>query len=142
MGKLREELHGLSKYWTVVYGSVLSPYFIPGRSDIDVAVVTRKRDREENLEVWHDLLGRVHPRYDVRVFELLPLQVQADILDNYIVVFGDPLELSEYFYKFRVAWKDVEKRVRDNQFESVAEKLEGIEWCRELQKRARRVAGE
>jgi hypothetical protein len=48
-------------------------------------------------------------------------------MSKYTVVFGDPLEISEYFYYYRKLWKDVEKRYLENQFTSYKEILQGIE---------------
>ncbi len=112
MKKLRQELSPLRKYGktVVLYGSLLSDDFIPGRSDIDVAVVTMKR--ENNLNVMQNILGVVNPqKYDVRVFELLPLYIKAQVIKNYVVVFGDASEVGEYFYFWRKLCRDFEKRL-------------------------------
>ena len=93
----------------VLYGSVLTGEFIPGRSDIDVAVVTMKR--RSNRALMREVLGRVNPnKYDVRVFELLPLYVKAEVIKNYAVVFGDEDEVGEYFYFWRKLCRDFERR--------------------------------
>ncbi|MEM2985143.1 MAG: hypothetical protein QXL24_07970, partial [Candidatus Jordarchaeaceae archaeon] len=54
---------------------------------------------------------------------------------NYVVVFGDPLEISEYFYYYRRLWKDVEQRYKDNQFTSYKEVLQGIKRRKMLQEK-------
>lgn len=33
-------------------------------------------------------------------------------MDKYIVLFGDKLEISEYFYHFRKLWKDSKKGMK------------------------------
>lgn len=132
MNKLREDLVGLSNYWTVLFGSSLTDDFIPGRSDIDVAVITQHRNRASNLRIWREVLGACPERYDVRVFELLPLHIQITVVRQYAVVFGDPLAISEYLYHYRRIWKDVEPRYEANQFASIAEKLRGMENRRKL----------
>jgi len=54
----------------------------------------------------------------VKVFEELPLYVQIEAIRNHVVIYGDELDLSEYFYQFRKLWKDMEHRIRENRFES------------------------
>ncbi len=109
--RIRRELLPLKSYGraVVLYGSVLTGEFIPGRSDIDVAVVTMKR--RGNRALMREVLGRVNPnKYDVRVFELLPLYVKAEVIKNYAVVFGDEGEVGEYFYFWRKLCRDFERR--------------------------------
>jgi len=53
----------------------------------------------------------------------LPLYIQIDIIKNHKVVYGNELELSEYFYQFRKLWKDMEYRIKENQFSTVREKI-------------------
>ena len=52
----------------------------------------------------------------------IPQPVKIEIINNYKVIFGNQLEISEYFYHFRKLWKDMEKRYRENQFASIKEK--------------------
>lgn len=120
---VREALQALSGGEVLVYGSYVSGHRTP-RSDIDVAVITRVRDRAENRATWRELLGRVPDVYDVRVFELLPLDVQHDIAEHHEVLFGDPVEISYYLYRrvYRV-WDDVGPRIEANQFDSLAERM-------------------
>ncbi|MCX8207851.1 MAG: hypothetical protein N3G75_08490 [Methanothrix sp.] len=37
------------------------------------------------------------PLYDIRIFEILPLRVKASVMSDYVVVYGDALDISEYF---------------------------------------------
>ena len=55
----------------------------------------------------------------------LPLYIQINIIKNFNcnVLYGDVLELSEYFYNFRKLWKDMEHRIKENTFSSVREKI-------------------
>lgn len=96
-------------------------------SDIDVAVLTYCKDKVKNMEVQWDLLGIAPLIYDIRVFELLPIYIQISIIHNYKVIFGDILEISEYFYKFRKKWDDCKHRILSNQFESYKERLKLME---------------
>lgn len=62
--------------------------------------------------------------YDILVFELFPLYMKIQVIENYKVLSGgDPLEISEYFYKYYKIWKDMEKKVKENQFSSIKEKI-------------------
>ena len=51
-------------------------------------------------------------KYDIHVFEALPLFLKASVFKNYIVVLGDAPEIGEYFYFYRKLWKDQEHRQR------------------------------
>lgn len=109
--EMKRELLPLKSYGraVVLYGSVLTEHFVPGRSDIDVAVVTMKR--KNNRSLMREVLGKVNPnKYDVRVFELLPLYIKAEVVKNYLVVYGDEGEVGEYFYFWRKLCRDFERR--------------------------------
>ncbi|NOZ82550.1 MAG: nucleotidyltransferase domain-containing protein [Euryarchaeota archaeon] len=124
LAPLKEHARGV-----VLYGSVLTEHFMPGRSDIDVALVTMKR--EGNLEVFRRVLGLVNPeRYDVRVFELLPLYLKAEVIRNYAVVFGDEGELGEYFYFWRKLCRHFELRDERASVESITEGRRRLERLR------------
>ncbi len=127
--KIREDLKALSDYEVVVFGSYVEGGF-GERSDIDVAVITRMRDQEELIKFQKELIGKFPPLYDVRVFELLPLRIKASVIENYRVLFGDPLEISEYFYFWRKMWNDVKRRVEYH--ENFREKIRAIERGRRL----------
>ena len=122
LSKLREELAFLQKYECVVYGSYVSGQRT-SRSDVDIAVITREKSARENQQIWRSLLGKAHSKYDIKVFELLPLQIQIAIADNNVVLFGDRGEISEYFYQFYKIWRDVKPRFIENQFSSFKEKI-------------------
>ncbi len=49
--------------------------------------------------------------------------IQIEIIKNHRMIYDDKLELSEYFYRFRKLWKDMEHRVKENQFKSIKEKV-------------------
>ncbi|MBS7251677.1 MAG: nucleotidyltransferase domain-containing protein [Candidatus Freyarchaeota archaeon] len=132
MEEIRSDLKALSGLWVVVYGSWPRGEATP-RSDIDVAVITRTEDKAANLKTMKNLLGKTPSGYDVRIFESFPLHIKAEVMSNYVVVFGDPLEISEYFYYYRRLWKDVEQRYKDNQFTSYKEVLQGIKRRKMLQ---------
>lgn len=131
--EIKRDLRLLEGFWVVAYGSWARGE-ATARSDIDIAVITKSNNREENLEVARCLLGKAPPCYDVKVFELLPLHLKAEVLSRYVVVFGNPLEISEYFYYYRKLWKDMERRYRENQYSSYKELIKAIERRKKLLK--------
>lgn len=127
LNKIKEDLAFCINYWTVIYGSYLTRNYIPNRSDIDIAIITKIRDKEKNILIWKEMLGKVPSSYDLRIFELFPLYIKMDIIENHKTIFGDPLSISEYFYFYRKIWKDMIPRIRNNQFKSINEKLKLME---------------
>lgn len=127
LNNIRKDLAFYNKYWTVLYGSYVTDEWIPERSDIDVAVITRLKNRQENLKIWSNFIEKKPINYDLRIFELMPLYLQIEIIKTYRVLFGDSLEISEYFYQYWKIWKDMIKRYKSNQFKSLNEKLDLIE---------------
>lgn len=87
------------------------------RSDIDVCLVNPDQG------VYKGVLSSVGGKYDVKVFEDLPLYVQINIIESHQVIYGDHLELSEYFYRYRKIWRDMKHRIEENQFHSIEEKI-------------------
>ena len=124
LDKIRKDLEFYKGYWTIFFGSVLNQNHIPERSDIDIAIITQKRDKKANILIWESILGHIPSNYDVKIFELLPLYIKIDIIKNYEVIFGDSLEISENFYYYRKIWKDMTIRITNNQFNNMQEKLE------------------
>jgi predicted nucleotidyltransferase len=121
--KIRKELHYLeNKYDVVVYGSYVEGGMRPN-SDIDIAVISYKTNVDYNINLQKELLGRFPLKYEIRIFELFPIFIQISIINNYQVVFGDPLEISEYFYSYRKKWDDCKDRILSNQFSSYSERL-------------------
>ena len=128
LDEIRKDLKFIQQlgYSAVLYGSYVRNE-ITMKSDMDVAVITKIKDKEKNMEIWWTLLGKVPQIYDIRIFELLPLYIKIEIIENHIVLFGDELELSEYFYFFRKLWKDQYYRIKENQFKSMREKIRTLE---------------
>lgn len=121
--KIKENLKFLEeKYETVVYGSYVEGGTRPD-SDIDIAVLSYKTNKEKNIKLLKELLGKFPLKYEIRIFELLPIYIQISIVKNYKIIFGDPLEISEYFYYFRKKWDDCKHRILSNQFSSYQERL-------------------
>jgi len=88
------------------------------RSDTDICLV-RPKDRDVILEVFQRLGGK----YDVKVFEELPLPVKIEVIKNHRTIIGNEVDLSYYFYRFRKEWGDVEPRIKENRFSSGAEMI-------------------
>ena len=121
--KIRENLNFLEgNYDVVVYGSYVEGGMRPN-SDIDVAILSYEKKEDKNIELQKELLGKFPLKYDIRIFELFPIYIQISIIENYKVIFGDILEISEYFYSFRKKWDDCKHRILSNQFSSYRERL-------------------
>jgi hypothetical protein len=132
LNQIKKDLKPLAKYEVVLFGSFVTGEYRRG-SDIDVAVITRKRDERENFEILKKLFSRVKPEYDLRIFELLPIKIKASIIGNYIVIFGDESEISEYFYYWRKFWNDVKHRISYHR--SYKEKLRAMEKSKQIAKK-------
>jgi len=127
LNDLKEDLERLDNFWVIVYGSYLSNHFIPQRSDIDIAIITQIQEKKENIAIRKKFIGEFAEKYDVKIFELLPLFIKMEIINNYKVLYGNPLDISEYFYHFRSIWKDMAYRIESNRFENLAEKIKLLE---------------
>ncbi len=95
----------------LLYGSVVKGEETP-RSDIDVCIVASVSGNKVELlkEVYRNL-DVFSKKYDVRIFEELPLYIQIQIIQNHEVVYTrDIYELHEYFYFFRKLWEDQASR--------------------------------
>ena len=113
----------ISKYDVVLFGSQVTNEIRP-TSDIDIAIITKIKNREKNIRIQKEILGSLPLIYDIKVFELMPIDIQISIIDSFKVIIGDSLEITEYFYDFRKKWDDVKHRILGNQFKSMKESLE------------------
>lgn len=86
------------------------------RSDVDVCVVggPGSKPREVLRSAWtRARLGR--HRYDIQVFEELPLYLKAAVMERgRLLVARDPPSLSEYMRPWRKMWADQAHRNRPN----------------------------
>ncbi|MBU4436937.1 MAG: nucleotidyltransferase domain-containing protein [Candidatus Altiarchaeota archaeon] len=87
-----------------------------GRSDTDICLISPEIPLIE-------VLGRIGNKYDVKVFEHLPLALKMEIIRNHEILLGDELELSWYLRRFRKLWSDVERRMEEYSFNSADEML-------------------
>lgn len=134
IGELKIDLSFVKDYEVVVFGSYAGRR-ADKRSDIDIAVITREKDRDKCMKIWMEVLGKAPKTYDIKIFELLPLHIKASLINNYVAVFGNRLDISEYFYEFRKLWNDMKYRFKENRFQSVREKVTALERYRRLQRR-------
>ena len=107
---IKDEVQGVLLFGSAARGELST------RSDIDIALVNPRTNT-----VLLKVFARLGQRYDVKIFEVLPLPIKMDIIKHHLVIFGDEVELSYYFYRFRKEWNDVEHRIRSNRFNSVRE---------------------
>ncbi|MHA1149728.1 MAG: nucleotidyltransferase family protein [Promethearchaeota archaeon] len=110
------------KYDVIAFGSQVKNSSRPS-SDIDIAILTYSKNTEDNIKTLKDLLGEFPLKFDIRVFELLPLHIQMSIINDYIVIYGNTLDISEYFYMYRKKWDNCKHRILSNQFSSYEELL-------------------
>lgn len=133
IGEIKADLSFVKDYEVVVFGSYAGKR-ADKRSDIDIAVITREKDRDKCMKMWMEVLGKAPKTYDIKVFELLPLHIKASLIGNYEVVFGNRLDISEYFYEFRKLWNDMKYRFKENRIQSVREKVMALERYRRFQR--------
>jgi len=119
---IKTDLDFIKKYEVVIFGS-FADKIADKRSDIDVAVITREKNRNKCMEIWSELMGKAPDVYDIKIFELLPLPVKASVIRKFEMVFGNRLDISEYFYDYRKLWNDTKHRIDENRFSSMKEKI-------------------
>jgi uncharacterized protein len=80
------------------------------RSDIDLCVVAP--EATDKAALWREFISHLHDnRYDVRIFELLPLHIKIAVIEEGLVMYSrDELELYEYLHPFRREWEDQKRR--------------------------------
>ncbi len=120
--EIKTDLYFVKNYEVVVFGSYASKK-ADKRSDIDIAVITRENSKNKCIEIWWELVGKAPDVYDIKIFELLPLPIKASVIQRYEVVFGNRLDISEYFYNYRKLWNDTKHRLEENRFRSIKEKI-------------------
>ncbi|GBE55188.1 MAG TPA: nucleotidyltransferase domain-containing protein [Euryarchaeota archaeon] len=129
--KIKKDLTFLKDYEVVLYGSYVTEEARVG-SDIDVAVITRIKDRDKNVELLKSFIGKTIPVYDIRIFELLPLKLKASMMDDYLVLYGEELEISEYFYYYRKLWNDQKHRIIGGYHKNYKEKTAAMRFSGDM----------
>jgi len=77
------------------------------KSDIDVCIVCGNK-KEKIEKVWNKILeSGITEKYDVKIFELLPLKMKISVIkEGKVLHTKDKIELSYYFRFFRKIWED------------------------------------
>jgi len=119
---IKGDLSFAKDYEIIIFGSYAGKT-AEKRSDIDIAIITREHDRQKCIEIWKETFGSTPDIYDIKIFELLPLRIKVSAMRKFDVVFGNRLDISEYFYGYRKLWNDVKHRIETNRFSSMREKL-------------------
>ena len=89
----------------LIFGSAVSD---ENARDTDICIVAPGGFDIKEVFRRVDVAGR---KYDVWLFEELPLYMKMEVIERHEVVFcRDILELHEYFYHFRKLWKDQKRR--------------------------------
>ena len=93
----------------LLYGS-LAAGVDSERSDIDISIVAPVID--DKIGFSRRILSNVRDaRYDVRVFELMPLYLKAEVVEKGEIIYTKNIfKLYEYFYYFRKIWEDQKHR--------------------------------
>lgn len=104
------------------------------RSDIDVCIVNPSKG------VLNDISGKLGGKYDITVFDNLPLYIKLEIIRHHVVVYGNEANLSEYFYFFRKLWQDMEHRIAESEFKDFTERMRyRRRWLNEKEKILREI---
>lgn len=79
------------------------------RSDIDVCIVAP--EIQDKAAFWREAIsGLRDERYDVRIFELMPLYMKMAVIEEVVVVYSrEVLDIYEYVYPFRRMWAIIRK---------------------------------
>ncbi|MGY5875219.1 MAG: nucleotidyltransferase domain-containing protein [Candidatus Thorarchaeota archaeon] len=109
LDRIKSNLAGLAKLEVLLFGSYVTGDSRTG-SDIDIAVLAHTEQREKLIELKMKLLSEVPDGYDLSIFEALPTIVKAGVLENYVVLFGEPPEIAEYLRKYWKEWQDYKFR--------------------------------
>lgn len=80
------------------------------KSDIDICILAP----EDPKGVFGAVLSSgLTERYDVKIFELLPLKIKGSILERHVLIWtSDEAELSDYLHKWRRVWEDQKMALR------------------------------
>lgn len=95
-GILREDVRGVLLYGSWATGESHE------KSDIDICIVAPFA--EDETAIWRSAITAVRDdRYDIRIFELMPLHLKMRVIEQGVVVYSrDVLELYEFCQIFRL----------------------------------------
>jgi predicted nucleotidyltransferase len=111
---LEDEVAGILLYGSVAAGEAHE------KSDIDICLVAP--ETKDRINLWTRALAGIRDaRYDLRIFEQMPLFLKMEVIEKGVVIFSrDVCELYEYFYPFRRIWEDQKHRQMLSQEEALA----------------------
>jgi len=94
----------------LLYGSYLMDKET-SRSDIDICIVAPNEDIHQLISFILQNVNVTSKKYDVRVFQELPLFIKIHVIENGELVYSaNELDLYEYFYLYRKLWNDQKHR--------------------------------
>jgi hypothetical protein len=88
----------------IVYGSVLTEYHFE-KSDIDICIYMKEK-KEVLAEIRLNLLAEFPEKYDIQMFQLLPLYVQIEVLKGEVLYVKDEDFIYEIAYRTIDEWED------------------------------------
>ncbi len=108
--KIKQEFtHLFDKVLAVlIYGSYASNEQSE-KSDVDICIVVGDNDKEKIKQIIPEMLkiSGKNERYDIRIFEIMPLYMKIEVINNNIPVYvKDKTELSYYFYFYKKLWQN------------------------------------
>jgi uncharacterized protein len=111
---LENEVEGILLFGSVAAGEAYE------ESDIDICLVAP--ETKEGIKLWTRALAGIRDtRYDLRIFEQMPLFMKMEVIEKGVVIFSrDVCELYEYFYPFRRIWEDQKHRQMLSKEEALA----------------------
>src|SRR5574340_343915 len=86
------------------------------RSDLDICII-KPRGRDVLIRIF----AKVDGRYDLKIFDDMPLYVKMGVMEGYKVIYGSEPEISYYLYGIRKKWEDMRHRIISNRFSTVSE---------------------
>ncbi len=90
----------------LLYGSYINGKSTQ-RSDIDICIVTGNIKKAKEIYQKTLSIQAKNPKYDIHIFELLPLYIKNEIITNNKIIFAkSSSELSYYLYFYRKLWQD------------------------------------
>ncbi len=102
---LRGKVLGILLFGSHVYGGESV------RSDVDVCIVAPETNSKELFDMI--LATRLPERYDIKIFEALPLKMKGTILDDHVIVWSSDLgELTYYLHRWVRIWGDQKMALR------------------------------
>lgn len=81
------------------------------RSDIDICIVAPHENPVELLSFIFQQINVNQKKYDVRLFQELPLYIKIRIIQDGILIYSpNKYDLYEFFYFYRKLWNDQKHR--------------------------------